>query len=52
MIHFYPLNPRMCQLGVRNVGIKRFGGGSNSSEVAIAGVNGEETDAIVTRDDK
>jgi hypothetical protein len=23
MIHFYPLNPRMCQLGVRNVGSKR-----------------------------
>ncbi|MEG4851161.1 hypothetical protein QUB10_09630, partial [Microcoleus sp. B5-D4] len=22
MIHFYPLNPRMCQLGVRNVGYK------------------------------
>ncbi|MEG4854651.1 hypothetical protein QUB10_27670, partial [Microcoleus sp. B5-D4] len=23
MIHFYPLNPRMCQLGVRNVGKNR-----------------------------
>ncbi|MEP6545796.1 hypothetical protein NDI47_27170, partial [Microcoleus vaginatus GB1-A2] len=22
MIHFYPLNPRMCQLGVRNVGYR------------------------------
>ncbi|MEP6524938.1 hypothetical protein NDA07_24815 [Microcoleus vaginatus DQ-U2] len=22
MIHFYPLNPPMCQLGVRNVGSK------------------------------
>ncbi|MEG4852426.1 hypothetical protein QUB10_16250, partial [Microcoleus sp. B5-D4] len=25
MIHFYPLNPRMCQLGVRNVGYKGEG---------------------------
>ncbi|MEG4944723.1 hypothetical protein, partial [Microcoleus sp. F4-D5] len=33
VIHFYPLNPTMCQFGVRNVGWKRTGNlGTNTKE--------------------
>ncbi|MEZ2279303.1 MAG: hypothetical protein ACBR12_20570 [Microcoleus sp.] len=41
MIHFYLLNPRMCQLGVRNVGLNNLLWAIESSEQKASNVHSQ-----------